>query len=184
MKKVLALAVHNFEDVELLGFVDVIKRHDIDFDIAYGVEEDFVKSQTGHKIKVELRISDVINNLDEYDGVFLPGGSGYVELEKVEGMKKILDHFVENDKVIGAICAAPTILATHGIVKDKNIILYPGKELIDSAVSNGAIISEYKAERGTGQDWEVVIDGNIITGMGMRTTFIMADKYAELLNKK
>ncbi len=184
MKKILALAVNKFEDIELLGFVDVVKRHGVLFDIAFGVDTEFVTSQIGHEIKVKKTFKDVMDKLDEYDGVFLPGGSGFDDLAKAEGIENILKHFVDNNKVVGAICAAPIILAKFGFLQGKNAIVHPGEDLKQLLIDNGAILANYEAPKGIGASWEVVIDGNIITGLSMRTTIKYADEYVKLLRNK
>jgi protease I len=60
----------------------------------------------------------------------------------------------EDGKVVGAICAAPVILAKAGLLKDKKATVYPDHEY--TLKQYGAI---YTGEA-------VTVDGNIITGNG------------------
>ena len=79
--------------------------------------------------------------------------------------------FNEKGKYIAAICAAPTILGSLGILEGKEATCYPGME--DELI--GALVKT---------DRSVVMDGNIITSRGMGTAIdfslhivsILADK--------
>ncbi len=77
---------------------------------------------------------------------------GTLNLEKNPIVEACLRYAYDNNKLICAICAAPTILAHLGMLKGKKATCYPGfdVELKDC---------EYTYEN-------VTIDGNIITGKG------------------
>ena len=76
---------------------------------------------------------------------------GAKNLNEHEGLKEQLKKFAE-EKLIGAICAAPMILGGMGLLKGKRVTCYPGfePELIKAIVTHEP----------------VTIDGNIITGRG------------------
>jgi 4-methyl-5(b-hydroxyethyl)-thiazole monophosphate biosynthesis len=86
----------------------------------------------------------------------LPGGMpGTKNLQEHAGLDALLKKFHSEGKNLSAICAAPSVLGSKGLLKDKSAICYPGyeKELIGAKVVNES----------------VVIDGNIITSKGMGT---------------
>ena len=51
---------------------------------------------------------------------FSPGGPHYQKLEQNEYVMSILKYFMEHNKIVAAICAAPTILGRQGYLKDRN----------------------------------------------------------------
>lgn len=91
--------------------------------------------------------------------VKLPGGMpGAANLNLHEGLRKLLVKQNENGKRLGAICAAPMVLGSVGVLKGKRATCYPGFE----KRLTGA---EYTGELCT-------IDGNITTGKGPAAAFI------------
>jgi 4-methyl-5(b-hydroxyethyl)-thiazole monophosphate biosynthesis len=87
------------------------------------------------------------------DLIILPGGQpGSDNLNKHEGLKKQIRAFHDQGKLISAICAAPLVLGSMGILNGKRATCYPGVE------------SRLTGATCTGN--AVEIDGNIITGMG------------------
>ncbi|QHE53909.1 type 1 glutamine amidotransferase domain-containing protein [Pontibacillus sp. HMF3514] len=73
----------------------------------------------------------------KYDGVFLPGGHGtMVDFPDNEAMKKVLQHFADEDKVIGSVCHGP---AGFVGVKDSN-----GKYIVDGKRMTGFTNEEEK----------------------------------------
>lgn len=152
---------NGFEETEALTPADILRRAGIKVSLV-GVGSDVITGSHGISVICDMTEKDVI--LDEsLQGVFLPGGMpGMINLEKNETVQKAVDFAYENQKLICAICAAPSILGHKGLLKGKNAICFPGFE--DELT--GATISE---------DF-VVRDGNIITakGMGSATEFGLA----------
>ncbi len=73
----------------------------------------------------------------KYDGVFLPGGHGtMVDFPDNEAMKKVLQHFADEDKVIGSVCHGP---AGFVGVKDSD-----GKYIVDGKRMTGFTNEEEK----------------------------------------
>ena len=83
---------------------------------------------------------------------------GAANLNLHEGLRKLLVKQNENGKRLGAICAAPMVLGSVGVLKGKRATCYPGFE----KRLTGA---EYTGELCT-------IDGNITTGKGPAAAFI------------
>ena len=67
---------------------------------------------------------------------------------------KIAQQAVEQNKILGAICIAPSILANAGVLKNKKATVYPSES--SNLKTKGAI---YTTE-------DVTRDGNIITANG------------------
>ncbi|MBO5934939.1 MAG: DJ-1/PfpI family protein [Clostridia bacterium] len=140
-----------FEEVEALTPVDYVRRAGKNV-VTVGVTG---KTVTGaHNIPVLCDISiDEFNIGFDDEGIVLPGGMpGTIKLENSEKVQSAIDFCAENNKMIAAICAAPSILGHKKLLDGKNAICFPGFE----NDLYGAFISDRYA----------VTDGNIITAKG------------------
>lgn len=142
-----------FEEIEAVVPRDILKRGGIDV-LTVGVTGDVVTSAYGLKIKTDTTIENV--NIDNIEGIILPGGMpGTTNLKNNKKVLDIIKYCHENKLLIGAICAAPSILGNMGILDGKTACCYPGfeKYLKGASVSNES----------------VTIDQNIITSKGPGT---------------
>lgn len=139
-----------FEEIEALSPVDILRRG--------GVETKTVgigsKTVTGsHNITVLCDLSENEVDFDAVDAIVLPGGMpGTLNLEKNQTVNKVIDFAYKNRKIIGAICAAPSILGKKGILEGKSATCFPGFE---KDLSGARVL-----------DMPVVRDGEIITSCG------------------
>ena len=91
----------------------------------------------------------------------LPGGiPGTPNLAAQPVVTETCCRFAAEGKLVAAICAAPSILGSLGLLKGKKATVYPGME--DTLVG---------AQPTAG---EVVVDGNIITSRSMGTAIPFA----------
>lgn len=141
-----------FEEIEALAVVDVLRRAELDV-LTVGVGDDFVTGS--HQIPIAADISEKNTVLDDsVQAVVLPGGMpGTLNLERSTYVQNAIDWAINNDKLVCAICAAPSILGHKGLLNGKKAVCFPGFE----QELSGAEISE---------DF-VCRDGNIITAKGM-----------------
>ena len=167
MKKILLLLAEGFEEVEALTTVDYLRRMDIIVDTCSIKGGKNV--QGAHRIVVEAdNLLDEINNINNYDGIVIPGGMpGATNLRSNDRVIQLVKEFNEEKKLIGAICAGPIVLQRAGIVKGKEITSYPGFD-------NDLKESIYKEDL-------VVQDGNIITARGPAVAVYFALKLIENL---
>ena len=77
---------------------------------------------------------------------------GTLNLENDNTVQKAIDFANQKNLLIGAICAAPSILGLKGLLSGKNATCFPGfeKALLGAAVTNTSVVR----------------DGNIITAKG------------------
>lgn len=144
-----------FEEMEAVIPRDILMRGGVDV-YTVGVGGEVVTSAYGLKIKTDMTIGDIDTNTLE--GIVLPGGMpGTTNLEQNEKVMKIISYCKEKKIMIGAICAAPSILGKIGILDGKLACCYPGFE----KYLKDAKISEDK----------VAIADNIITSKGPGTAF-------------
>lgn len=157
-----------FEIIEALAPVDMLRRAKLDVKTV-GVTGKTVISSCGVEVNTDIAIDDFV--YENAEAVILPGGMpGTLNLEKNHIVQSVIDKAVNDNILVCAICAAPSILGHKGLLAGKNAIAFPGfeKDL------EGAVIS----------DDYVVADGNFITarGAGVATEFGL--KIVEMLTDK
>ncbi len=171
--KAMIIITNGVEECEALITYDLLYRAGINVDLV-GIEDD-VKSSHEIMLKTNININDV--NSKEYDCLILPGGMpGTLNLENNTQVQKIIDEFVESNKLIAAICAAPSILIHKGLLNNSKFVCFPGFE-------NGLMPADGKA----------IQDKNFITGKGLGAAFDFSyliisnllgnDKAKEVLDK-
>lgn len=157
-----------FEEIEALATLDILRRGGVEISTV-GVGKTDITGAHNICVKADMFEQD-IDRLS-IDGVILPGGlPGTTNLEKSATVQSVLDIAYENEKLICAICAAPSVLGHKGFLKGKEAICFPGfeSELV------GAKLSEKR----------VVADGNIITAIGAGASFEFGFKILEVLKGK
>lgn len=139
-----------FEETEALATLDVMRRAKLDVQTV-GVTSECVTSSRKVTVKADIMPDNV--DYQNIDGVILPGGMpGTLNLEKAECVTDCVKYCFENNKLVAAICAAPSILGHMGILKNKKATCYPGYE------------NDLLGAQHTGM--HTTVDGNIITGKG------------------
>ncbi len=140
-----------FEEVEALLPTDYLRRADIDV-ITVGVTGKTVKGAHGITVFADITANEI--SLDEkLSGILLPGGMpGTLNLQNSPDVISAIKYAADNNLLISAICAAPSILGKMNILDGKKAVCFPSfeKEL------KGAVVT----------DDFCVTDGNIITAKG------------------
>ncbi len=164
---------NGFEEIEALTPVDILRRGGIEV-VTVGVDGKNVTSS--HKIPVTADIADTdIGNFDGVEAIVLPGGMpGTLNLEQNGTVQKAIAHCVNHNILIGAICAAPSILGHLGLLEGKKATAYPGFEKDLKGAELGDFVEQ---------------DGQIVTarGMGVSTEFalkLLANLKSEEESKK
>jgi len=158
-----------FEETEAITPIDLLRRAKKDV-ITVGIGKNNIKGSHGITVVTDT-IEDRITLDDSLEMIVLPGGMpGTLNLEANETVQKAIDFCIGNDKIIGAICAAPSILGHKGLLAGKNAVCYPGfeKELKDALT----------------EDVPVVTDGNIVTSRGAGTAVDFGLKLIEVLDSE
>jgi 4-methyl-5(b-hydroxyethyl)-thiazole monophosphate biosynthesis len=162
---VYVLLADGFEEMEAIAPIDVLTNAGFDVKLI-GVDSEYVKGNIGVQIKTDLLLEDITT--DDLEALILPGGYiGVENLEKNEKVHKLINYCMKNKILIGAICAAPTLLGKMGILEGKPACCYPGleKEL------KGAILGESS----------VCVSDNIVTANGPAAALDFALKLLECL---
>lgn len=152
MGKVCIFFAPGYEEVEALAVVDLLRRAGIDTDMVSVTEEREVTSAHGVTVRMDKLFDEV--DFEAMDMIVLPGGMpGTKNLEGYLPLMEKLDAFYKEEKCIGAICAAPSILGHRGMLKGRRACSFPEFE----SHLEGAEVTDNPAE----------ISDFIITGRGM-----------------
>lgn len=149
-KSAIIFLANGFEESEALVPYDILKRASVDVTLAAVGSQLVVESSHGLKVTADI-LSEKAQN--RYDLVVLPGGMpGTKNLQASDAVRQIVLDANAEGRLVGAICAAPMILGTLGLLSGKKATCYPGFENF--------------LEDATHERTHVVRDGNIITAAG------------------
>ena len=166
--KVAVYFATGYEEIEALAVVDVLRRGQVEVSMV-GVSAKTVVSARGISINMDTTLDEV--NHDEVDMMVLPGGvPGIINLESNERLIKELKSFREQGKWLAAICAAPSILGSQGLLVGEKATCYPNYE-------SKLIGCEHIDEN-------VVVSGKVVTGKGAGVAIDFAIKILEVLKGK
>lgn len=155
MAKVYMFLANGSEEIESLIPVDVFRRGGVEVKTVSITGSEYVEMAHGVVLKADMKFEDA--DFSDADLLMLPGGlPGATNLNEHEGVRKAVLSQYENGKLVAAICAAPMVLGSLGIVEGKRATCYPGFE----KYLTGA---EYTHELCT-------VDGNVVTGEGPAAT--------------
>ena len=158
-----------FEEIEALAVVDVLRRAELDV-ITVGVGEDFVVGSHQIPVAADIYERDLVLD-DKVEAIVLPGGMpGTLNLEKSAVVQKAIDWAVENNKLVCAICAAPSILGHKNLLAGKKATCFPGFE---KYLFGAEIVAD-----------KVVTDGKIITARGAGAAAEFGFEMVSLLKDK
>ena len=118
-----------------------------------GVTGATVCGARGINVVTDLSMDEV--DLAKADMLVLPGGMpGTLNEEASPVVQAAIDYCVANDRWIGAICAAPSILGHKGVLNGKTATCYTGfeKELTGAEIGSDGVIRDGKiiTARGAG----------------------------------
>ena len=149
----------NFRDEELFRPQKILEDHNIVTHIASKNTGEIIGMLNG-KTTATISIEEI--NVDDYDIIIFVGGKGTFSYFNDEIIRKIAIESVAKNKVVGAICVAPAILANAGLLENKKATAFGGVKSI--LVKNGAIF----------ENQGMVQEGNIITANGPASAEIFA----------
>ncbi len=152
MAKVYQFLANGFEEIEALAPVDILRRGGVEIKTVSITGSEFVESAHGVTVKADELFTTAADYADA-DLLLLPGGMpGAANLNEHEGVREAVLRQYEGGRRVGAICAAPMVLGSIGILQGKKATCYPGFEkYLTGATYTGKLFQE---------------DGKIITGEG------------------
>ena len=170
MVKILVIFAPGFEEIEALTIIDILRRSGVNVTTA-ALHSSPVEGAHGVFVCTDKILEDIDRNI--FDGVVLPGGApGYENLRKDKRVLQLIKQTYDENKLVAAICASPSVLSDAGILVGKKCTIYPGME------------EEIRKGGGLFHEDIVVIDDNIVTSRGPATSLIFSLTLAQLLAGK
>ena len=166
-KKVLMIvAAEGFQDEEFAQPYDLLTKLGATVKLACS-RKGTAKGKFGRQVTPDLLIGE--SKADDFDAIVFIGGPGAAEYFNNSSAQTIAREAVSKEKVLGAICIAPVILANAGILKGKKATVFPSEE--EQLVSQGARFIRQN----------VVVDGKIVTASGPQAAREFAETLARLI---
>lgn len=148
------ILAEGFEEIEALAQIDILRRAGIDV-MSASVAGEYVTGAHGITVKCDTTVDRALS-LGDAQGVILPGGMpGTTNIAKSEKAAELIKNVHSQEKLVAAICAAPSCLGALGVLKGKKATCYPGFE---DTLAGAEILYD-----------DVVADGNVITSRGPGT---------------
>jgi len=158
MKRVLVPLAEGFEELEAVTIIDMLRRAGIEVIVA-SLAGSPVRGSHGIELAADATLDEV--SRQEFDLVALPGGMpGATNLRDDPRIIAIIRRLHASGGRIAAICAAPMVLASAGVLKGRRATCYPG-------------VLEHAADL-TLVDEPVVVDDGLITSRGPGTALDFA----------
>ncbi|MCR5329563.1 MAG: DJ-1/PfpI family protein [Lachnospiraceae bacterium] len=160
MSKAYILLADGVEEVEALATADVLMRAGVETVLTGVYGSEIVKGSHGIRIMTD-RTFEKPDSFDpasfsDADAVILPGGKlGTENLGRSEAVKEMIKYYYDEGKLVCAICAAPTVLASSGVIDGLEVTCFPGFE---DRLGDAIYVNE-----------PVKVTGTVITGRSMGT---------------
>lgn len=165
--KVLVPLAQGCEELEAVTIIDILRRAGVTV-VTAGLEPGPVRASHGVVLVPDTDLDTALG--EDYAMVVLPGGlPGTDHLERDPRVRALLRTMADSGRFTAAICAAPRVLASAGLLAGKQATGYPG--VLDAIAPEGATLSGNA----------VVTDGKVITSRGPGTAMDFALTLVEQL---
>ena len=172
MRKVLIMLDNGVEDVEFLYPFYRFQEEGYGVDIVASKAKETYVGKHGVPMRSDLSPHDV--NIDEYDGLIIPGGRAPDYMRTDMGLVKIVKEAFVKGKVVAAICHGPQMLIEADVLRGKRATCWR------------SVTTDLKNAGDRFIDEAAVVDGNIVTSRSpvdlpnfCRETIGLLKKYAQ-----
>src|ERR1051326_1953610 len=167
MKRVLVPLAPGFEEIEAITVIDILRRAGVEVTVA-GTHNGPIEASRKTKHLPDCTLDDV--RADDFDMIVLPGGSpGVTNLRNDARVKQVVETLRAKNRLVAAICAAPTVLSAFGVLDGH------------TATSHPSVRKEIAALAAKVRDERVVVDGPVVTSQSAGTAMEFAFKLVEIL---
>ncbi|OIR08753.1 chaperone protein YajL [mine drainage metagenome] len=168
MKTVLVPLANGSEELEAVTVLDILRRGGIEA-VSASLDGQPIRGSRGTMLIPDTSLDEALKR--RFDMVVLPGGQpGTNNLKSDARIIKLVQGMAADDLFVCAVCAAPSVLATAGLLDGKRATGFPG-----------ALDAFPKVLR---QPQAVVEDGKFITSRGPGTAMDFALTLVERLAGK
>ena len=148
------------EELEAVTIIDLLRRAEVEV-VTASLDDQPITASRGTKLIADTTLDQVIDK--QFDMIVLPGGlPGADHLNADPRIHTILKNTIKNNNHVAAICAAPKVLASAGLLEDKNVTAYPG--VLEALDNRNFTITGAALEQ----------DGNVLTSRGPGTAMDFA----------
>ena len=152
MSKAVVFFAEGTEECEALLVVDLLRRAKVEVTVASATGNRAITSSHKVHILADALAEDI--DYSDVDLVVLPGGiPGTPNLAANKTVTDTCVSFARSGKKVAAICAAPSVLASLGLLEGKNATAHAA---FQDKLAGAKVL-----------DTEVVVDGNITTSYGL-----------------
>lgn len=160
MANVLVPLAQGCEELEAVTVIDLLRRAGIEVTAA-GLDAQPVRASRGTVLMPDTTLDAVLDK--EFDMIVLPGGlPGADHLNADQRIHSLLKKMTDAGKYTAAICAAPKVLASAGLLNGKRATSFPGA------------LDGIRTENMLYEQQAVVADGKLITSRGPGTAMDFA----------
>jgi len=158
MASVLVPLAQGCEELEAITVVDLLRRAGVSV-VTAGLDDKPVRASRGMVLVPDTTLDEALKQ--EYDMVVLPGGlPGADHLDSDPRIRGLIKEMADKGRYTAAICAAPKVLASTGVLEGKRVTSFPGAlDAFDGL--------DYRSD-------PVVQDGKLITSRGPGTAMDFA----------
>ena len=155
----IVIALKGFQDVELDGTIQGLEAQGYTYELCGKEIESRCVGKFGGIRATTIAMRDA--NPENYDLIALIGGPGARVLSEDQEALDLVRRFYAAKKIIGAICIAPLIVCSSGVMKGKRMTIFDSK---------GGKGPEVKLVKDLGsvfvEEMPVVVDLPFVTGNG------------------
>ena len=171
--KVLIVATSGFEEWELFGPFEILRKQGADVKLAsldLKPIQATVHDDPGKTIRPDLMVDDA--RAEDFDALILPGGvRNPDQLRMHRNVVELIRAFADSGKPIGAICHGPWLLVEADLLRGRR------------ATSWRSIRTDLKNAGANVLDEAAVTDGNIVTSRNPDDVEAFTDALAKLIEK-
>lgn len=168
MKTVLVLFADGSEELEAITIVNILRRAGISVTLA-GLTAGSLRGSRGVILQPDCTLDEVQHK--DFEMIVLPGGQpGTNHLKADVRVLELVKRMEQHGRFVAAICAAPSVLASAGLLDGKQATSFPG------ALNPFPKVRQQHAA--------VVEDGKLITSRGPGTAMDFALTLVERLAGK
>jgi len=168
MKTVLVPLANGSEELEAVTVLNILRRGGIEA-VSASLDGQPIRGARGTMLVPDISLDEALKR--RFDMVVLPGGQpGTNNLKADARIIKLVQDMAANEYYVAAVCAAPSVLATAGLLDGKRATSFPG-----SLDAFPKVLRQPQA---------VVEDGKLITSRGPGTAMDFALKLVERLAGK
>jgi 4-methyl-5(b-hydroxyethyl)-thiazole monophosphate biosynthesis len=166
MASVLVPLAQGCEELEAVTVVDLLRRAGVSV-VTAGLDDKPVRASRGTVLLPDTTLEEAL--LQEFDMVVLPGGlPGADHLADDTRIRDLLREMADTDRYTAAICAAPKVLASSGLLAGKKVTSFPGAldafngldYCTDAVVQDGKLITSRGP--GTAMDFALALIENLV----------------------